>query len=68
MTKAKLTEWQKEVFYAAAVLIDLADQPGYATEILSEAGLSGADCSGLDEYEKERLQSVKNRLGLKGLG
>ncbi|MGU5889759.1 hypothetical protein [Aeromonas hydrophila] len=68
MAKAKLTEWQKGVLYAAAVVIEVCDQPVYAEDIIREAGLEGADCSGLDDYEKERLQPVKNRLGLKELG
>lgn len=68
MPKAKpLTEWQKGVFYAAAVIIDQADEPGYAGDIIRAAGLEGADCSTLDDYEKDKLREVKNRLGLKGI-
>ncbi|AZQ13307.1 hypothetical protein [Shewanella khirikhana] len=68
MAKAKqLTEWQKGVLYAAAWMIEMTDQPGDAAELIISAGLEDADCSSLDDYEKERLREVKKSVGLKGL-
>ena len=64
-----LTEFEQGVLYAASIVIALHDQPVVAATVVREAGLSEADCSGLDDYEKKHLRKLKDEQGvaLRGL-
>lgn len=56
---------------AASVLVSLHDQPGMAADIVREFGLHEADCSKLDNFDKQNLrqiQGLKNgAIKLRGL-
>ena len=57
-------EFGQGVLYAASLLVALYDQPGMAATIVREAGLSKADCSTLDDYEKKNLGKLMNEQGI----
>lgn len=56
---------------AVSVLMATHDQPTMAANVLQELGLIKADCSELDEFDKENLRKVQQqsgcRLALRGL-
>lgn len=58
MTKGAEEYLFERVFYAAALLVFLHDQPGMAADILKEAGLETWDCSDMDEFEKSKLRII----------
>lgn len=63
-----MTEFDRGVLYAAGILAVLHNQPSMAADIIREAGLDGADCSSMDEYDKENLKLVDGKgVCLKGL-
>lgn len=64
-----LTKFELGVFYAAAQVVRLHDEPQVAADVLKQAGLAQADCSKLDEYDKESLREVNKMsgMGLTGL-
>jgi len=52
-------------------LIALHDQPVAAADVVSEMGLSDADCTGLDDYDKRNLKKIQGErngtIQLRGL-
>ncbi|HBN7797521.1 TPA: hypothetical protein NOE63_006672 [Pseudomonas aeruginosa] len=64
-----LTKFDHGVLYAAAQVVRLHDEPQVAADVLKQAGLGQADCSKLDEYDKESLRAVNTipGIGLTGL-
>ncbi|APB60995.1 TPA: hypothetical protein L4847_005605 [Pseudomonas aeruginosa] len=64
-----LTKFDHGVLYAAAQVVRLHDEPQVAADVLKQAGLAQADCSKLDEYDKESLRAVNTipGIGLTGL-
>ncbi|WP_153785374.1 hypothetical protein [Pseudomonas sp. EMN2] len=64
-----LTKFEHGVLYAAAQVVRLHDEPQVAADVLKQAGLASADCSSLDEYDKESLREVNTirGMGLTGL-
>lgn len=68
--KVKSGSFEEGVLYAAALLNSMHDQPDMAGEILKEAGHLTADCSALDEYDKQNLRVLKKnntQIKLRGL-
>lgn len=66
-----LNEFDHGALMAVATLVRLHDQPGMAADVLINMGLSDADCSGLDEFDKmtlRRLQGERRTIKMKGLG
>ncbi len=64
MAKKRLTEWQKGVFYAAAIVLETADEPVIAGDIIRAAGLERAHCASLDDFEKDQLRKINGGKGL----
>lgn len=61
---AKLTQFEHGIFYSAASIVRLHDEPRVAADLLIHAGLANSDCTELDEYEKEMLREVNNETGV----
>lgn len=61
---AKLDPWSEGVLMAASVLVATHDQPTEAATILKELGLADADCSQLDDFDKESLRKVIHERGI----
>lgn len=59
-----MTEFDQGVLYAAAMVVAIHDQPVVAATIIREAGLSDADCSKLDRFDKNHLQKVQGEKGI----
>lgn len=64
-----MKDFNQGVFFAVAILVDIHNQPTMAKNILIEAGLEDADCSSLDDLEKNALRKLKSseNLPLRGL-
>lgn len=58
-----MDEWEKGVLMAASMLVAAHDQPGMAADVINELGLSNADCSCLDEYDKVNLRKINRERG-----
>lgn len=58
-----LSEWEQGVLMAVSILIATHDQGVAGAGVLSELGLSNADCSQLDDYDKRNLAKVQGELG-----
>lgn len=58
-----LTEQEQGAMLAISVLIALHDQPGMAADVLVELGLHAADCTELDEYDKQNLKKIQGERG-----
>lgn len=54
----ELSEFEKGILYAAAIVQATAQQPVIAADILRESSLTHADCSDLDNFDKEHLRVV----------
>lgn len=61
--KVGLTDWEQGVLMAASVLISLHDLCVPAADIVSQLGLATADCSSLDEFDRENLKKIQGDLG-----
>ena len=59
-----LTEFERGVLYATAIVQMTADQPDIAADILREAGFTELDCSSLDECDKDALRVVNKEKGM----
>lgn len=69
-TKSVMDDFTQGVFYAASILVTLNDQTTYAADILEQAGYLDADCSELDDSEKDamrKLQEQDERCNFTGL-
>lgn len=64
-----LTEFEQGVFYAAAIAVEVHNEPTIAATIIQNAGYAEHDVSELDEADKKQLRVVNNENGisLKGL-
>lgn len=64
-----LSEYEQGVFYGAAIVIAVHDEPTIAATIITNAGYENHDVSGLDDYEKKELRKINEQHGinLKGL-
>jgi hypothetical protein len=60
-----MSEFNAGVLYAAGILVRLHDQPAVAASVINEAGLGEADCSGLDEFEKQSLRKLQGEAGVR---
>lgn len=57
------TQWEQGVLVAVSILIATHDQVVAGADVLRELGLSNADCSKLDDYDKRNLAKVQGELG-----
>lgn len=57
-----LTDWEQGVLMAASVLISLHDLCVPAADVVSQLGLANADCSSLDEFDKQNLRKIQGDL------
>ena len=57
------TQWEQGVLMAVSILIATHDQVVAGADVLRELGLSNADCSKLDDYDKRNLAKVQGELG-----
>jgi len=57
-----LSEWEQSVLMAVSILIATHDQVVAGAEVLRELGLSKADCSQLDDYDKLNLAKLQGEL------
>ena len=64
-------QWEEGALMAAATVVACHDMPVVAASVLCNLGLSTADCSALDEFDKISLRKVQGELHgsilLKGL-
>jgi hypothetical protein len=51
------------VLMAVSVLVAMHDQIVAAADVVSELGLSQADCSKLDDFDKQNLRKIQGTLG-----
>lgn len=51
--------WEHGVLMAAAIVVACHDMPVIAGSIIGELGLSKADCSSLDDFDKTALRKVQ---------
>ena len=62
---------EKGMLIAVSILLACHDQPSMAADVLNELGLHNADCSQLDDFDKENLTKVQGakggRIQLRGL-
>lgn len=58
------TEFEHGVLYAAAQIVRLHDEPQVAADVLKQAGLAQADCSKLDDYDKESFREINAIPGM----
>jgi len=61
--QTKLSEFQQGALVAVSLLIGLHDQPVAAADVVSEMGLSDADCAELDDYDKNNLKKIQGERG-----
>lgn len=52
------------LFYAAAQIQRLHDEPTVAADVLKQAGYANHDCSAFDEYDKESLREINKIHGM----
>jgi hypothetical protein len=66
-----MNDFDKGVFYVAGLLVTFMDSPGYAVDVLEQAGLLNADISSLDETEQRAMKTLmkdgNKRVNLTGL-
>lgn len=64
-----LSDMEEGALMAVSILIALHDQPGMAADVVNELGLAAADCSQLDDYDKQNLKKIQGERGvhLRGL-
>lgn len=68
--KNGMDQWEQGVLMAAAILVAAHDQPGMAADVLHELGLGRADCSAMDEFDKQYLRKINGQranVKLRGL-
>lgn len=57
----KLTDYEKGILTACAILQELHDQPRMAADIIKHAGLSYANCSKLNPLTKLYLKYIQEQ-------
>lgn len=66
-----MSELERGMLVAVSILLACHDEPSMAADVLNELGLSNADCSSLDDYDKENLKKVQGEhagaINLRGL-
>lgn len=67
--KHKLTDFEMGILTACGLIMATHDEPGIAADVIRETGLQDADCSDLDDFDKEYLKIIQEqeRLNLTGL-
>ena len=60
MSKQDDKEWREGVLMAVSILVAAHDQPTMGGDVLHELGLSDADCSNLDDFDKHNLKKVRD--------
>lgn len=60
---ASLTEFEVGALVAVSTLISCYDEITVAANILNELGMKDADCSSLDDYDKEQLRKIQGEMG-----
>lgn len=63
MAQTQLSEFQQGALVAVSLLIALHDQPVAAADVVCELGLSEADCTVLDDYDKRNLRKIQGERG-----
>lgn len=63
----KPTKLQQGILYAAADLARYIYDIGDAAALLRRQGLADADCSGLEEMDKDQLRILRDDYGLRDL-
>ena len=61
---AKMTEFERGVFYAAYLICELHDQPTIAADVIREANLDGCKITELDDCEYHVLRKLNSSEGL----
>lgn len=61
---AKMTEFERGVFYAAYLICELHDQPTIAADVIREANLDGCKITELDDCEYRVLRKLNSSEGL----
>lgn len=56
--------FKEGVLYAASILVATHDQPTMAATIIREAGLNEADCSSMEDFEKNNLRKIQGERGI----
>ena len=63
-----MNDFNQGILYAAGILARIHDQPDMAAHVLIEAGLEGADCSFMPEFDRENLEMINGHgITLSGL-
>lgn len=65
--RRKPTQLQLGILYAAADLARYIYDIGDAAALLKRQGLSDADCSSMEDMDKEQLRLLRDEYGLSGL-
>ena len=63
MTQTQLSEFQQGALVAVSLLIALHDDPVAAADVVGELGLSEADCTILEDYDKNNLKKIQGERG-----
>lgn len=56
-----MDDFQMGIFYAAALLVTLHDQPSMAADVLEQAGLLNANLDQLDDTEKDAMAILQKQ-------
>lgn len=59
---AEQMAWEQGVLMAASVLISTHDQIVAAADVVCQLGLREADCSELDDFDKQNLRKIQGDL------
>ena len=57
-------DFQEGVLFAVAMIIETHDQPVIAANVLRAAAMENADCSLMDDMEKENIKAVNLERGI----
>jgi hypothetical protein len=60
-----LSDMEQGALMAVSILVALHDQPGIAADVVNELGLASADCSQLDDYDKQNLMQIQGERGIR---
>jgi len=55
-----MKKFDEGILFACALMNRLHDEPTIAGDTISESGLKDADCSKMDEFEKEQLRLIQD--------
>lgn len=60
-----LTDTEQGALMAVSILISIHDQPSMAADVVNELGLAHADCSQLDDFDKQNLKKIQGERGVR---